>query len=88
MWKGYENALVKYGEWICAVWKQMNYKDTCLSKIVAHRTPHLFYVKYPDWFGDERFHLSHKSNLIRKFPEHYGPMWPEVPNDLPYYWPV
>jgi alpha-tubulin suppressor-like RCC1 family protein len=30
---------------------------------------------------------SHRSNLIRKMPEHYGPIWPDVPDDLPYYWP-
>jgi hypothetical protein len=29
-----------------------------------------------------------RSNLLRKLPEHYGILFPDVPNDLPYVWPV
>lgn len=42
----------------------------------------------PPWFGDETFHRSHRSNLLRKDPEWYGRFgWSEGP-DLPYAWPV
>lgn len=41
----------------------------------------------PPFLGDEAFHLSHRSNLIRKAPEHYRPFWPDVPDNLPYVWP-
>jgi hypothetical protein len=42
---------------------------------------------YPPWLGDERLHASHRSNLLRKDPEHYGQFeWTE-PDDLPYWWP-
>lgn len=41
----------------------------------------------PPWLGDEAFHRSHQSNLLRKLPEHYGPLFPGVPDDLPYVWP-
>lgn len=90
MWRGYEPILILYGVTICEVWKERGYKDTCYGKIRAHYSNFDYSDPFetPFWYGDERFHLSHKSNLIRKFPEHYGPMWPEVPNDLPYYWPV
>jgi hypothetical protein len=44
--------------------------------------------KLPPWLGDEAFHRSHRSSLLRKDPEHYGPLFPEVPDDLEYVWPV
>ena len=41
----------------------------------------------PPWFGDEAFHSSHRSNLLRKDPQWYGQFgWTESP-DLPYIWP-
>lgn len=92
MWSGYEQALAEYGIAVCSSWRDRGYNDSLLpffknmfSRLKrARRRP----IKYPPWLGDERFHLSHKSNLIRKDPEHYGPMWPGVPDDLPYIWPA
>ena len=41
----------------------------------------------PPWFGNEDFHRSHRSNLLRKDPQWYGQFgWTEPP-DLPYIWP-
>lgn len=45
-------------------------------------------LSFPTWLGREDFHLSHQSNLIRKLPDHYQPLFPGVPNDIPYIWPV
>lgn len=42
----------------------------------------------PPWLGDESLHLSHRSNLLRKMPEHYRQYWPDERDDLPYVWPV
>jgi hypothetical protein len=42
----------------------------------------------PPWLGDEAFHLSHRSALVRKDPDHYRPLYPDAPDDLPYVWPV
>jgi hypothetical protein len=42
----------------------------------------------PPWLGDPEFHRSHQSSLVRKDPEHYGVMFPGVPDDLEYHWPV
>ena len=87
MWRGYENALVVYGRCICAEWVRRGYKDTCFNKI------NLFWNDgadklLPEWLGNEAFHAAHRSNLLRKDPEHYGQFkWTE-PNDLPYIWPV
>ncbi len=94
MWRGHEAALVTYGRAICTEWRQRGYRDTCLDKINDlfltadyDDTRNSFYED-PSWLDDETFHLAHRSNLIRKLPEHYGPLWPDVPNDLPYVWPV
>lgn len=87
MWHGHEVALARYGLAMIAEWTLRGYKDTCGPKIGAlvDGIPDL---KLPWWLGDEAFHLSHRSNLIRKLPEHYAPLWPGTPDDLPYVWPV
>ena len=40
----------------------------------------------PAFLYDSEVILSHRSNLVRKLPTHYGPLWPEVSPDLPYKW--
>lgn len=91
MWRGYEAALYEYQsavvfEWVC----NRGYKDTCLEKtrevLWLHRDSAV--GPRPPWFGDVAFHRAHQSNLIRKNPAHYGPLFPGVPDDLPYIWPV
>ena len=72
MWRGYENALVMYGQAICNEWLSRGYKDTCFGKITAHYNGNLN-SELPSWVGREDIHLSHKSNLIRKYPEYYKP---------------
>ena len=42
----------------------------------------------PTWLFDEAVQLSHRSSLLRKDPEHYGPLFPRTPADLDYVWPV
>lgn len=85
MWKGYEGMLVTYGACICREWMDRGYQDTCLDKLGEFSS---FKSAYPPWLGLEEFHLSHRSNLVRKDPEHYGALWPGVKPDLPYYWPT
>lgn len=42
----------------------------------------------PPWLGDERLHSSHRANLLRKDPKHYGQFgWVEEPSNE-YFWPV
>ena len=89
MWRGYEKTLVVYGTTICAEWKARGYTDNMQSRIGE------YFYKFsdaadhrPSWLGTEEFHLSHQSNLVRKFPEHYAPQFPGVSPDLEYVWPV
>lgn len=86
MWRGYERCLAAYGEAICQEWLWREYKDTLMPGFV-HYMGRFPCTPMPDWLTDE-FCLAHRSNLIRKMPEHYGPMWPDVPDNLPYVWPV
>ena len=86
MWRGYECVLIDYGLAVCDEWHcERGYKDTCAEKIASFSGDG--WIR-PPWLGDTAFHRSHQSNLIRKNPEHYGPIFWDVPDDLPYVWPV
>lgn len=95
MWRGYEFSLLYYQHAICMEWHVVRgFDDSCLRK-----TADIFWDSYlgisaedvaikPWWIEREDFVLSHRSNLVRKNPEHYRKIFPEVPNDLEYVWPV
>ncbi|MFF5426473.1 MULTISPECIES: MSMEG_6728 family protein [unclassified Streptomyces] len=100
MWVGYEEALVRYGLDVCAVWTAGGRADTCATTLMAD------YLAWhpgaevrdqerlaaagdlPPWLGDPAFHRSHRSALLRKAPDLYRPLFPDVPDDLPYVWPA
>lgn len=84
MWRGYEDGLACYGIHMCTEWIYRGYKDTMLERFGPRHSPP---CDLPAWLNDPDVMRSHRSNLIRKLPEHYGPMWPDVPDDLPYIWP-
>jgi len=91
MWKGYESALALYGLEICREWIGKNFKDTCTQKINDLVRVHKLNIKspiYPFWFGQRDFHTTQKSNLLRKFPQHYSKFKWKEKNNLPYHWPV
>ena len=46
------------------------------------------YGGLPTWLGDEAFHASHRSNLLRKAPDWYEQFGWTDPHDLEYVWPV
>lgn len=91
MWEGHIAALVHYGLAMCNEWTRKGYKDTCAEKMVQRATEanvKLVVYVLPGWLWDNEVMESHKSNLLRKLPEHYGKMWPGLRDDLPYKWPV
>jgi hypothetical protein len=100
MWRGYEEALTRYGLDVCAVWCATGRADTCAATLAADlasavgievvRTqPELAAAgELPPWLGDDDLHRSHRSALLRKDPGHYGTIFTDVPDDLPYVWPV
>lgn len=93
MWKGYGWALLQYQRGICWEWSHIRgYKDTCLDKttlIYEHLPEELKNIGiYPPWTSLRELYESHRSNLIRKNPEHYKPFWPNTPDNLEYIWPM
>ena len=99
MWEGFEEALGRYGFTCCEVWTELGFGDTCALTIATDlRSAGVALVRtqaelaaagaLPPWRGDEAVHRSHQSALVRKDSDRYRPLFPDVPADLPYLWPV
>jgi hypothetical protein len=87
MWRENINALVLYGLAVCDEWKKRGYKDT-RHEIIASYFRENENSDMPFWFGDEKLHASHRSNLLRKNASFYGQYGWTEPDDIPYVWPV
>ena len=98
MWQGYEEALGRYGLTITDAWTALGFADTCAATIRADLAEDGFEEirsqaelaedgALPPWLGDEAFHRSHRSALVRKNPDFYRELFPDVPDDLEYVWP-
>ncbi|MEY9212208.1 MSMEG_6728 family protein [Thermobifida halotolerans] len=94
MWRGFVPALVAYGVAVCAEWRSRGRADATLPALLeftggrAPREAELFARDLlPPWLGDVALHRSHRSALLRKDPEHYRPLFGDVPDGLPYVWP-
>ena len=99
MWKGYEEALGRYGLTMCEVWVELGFGDTCAATITADlasfgisqlRTQAELAAAdaLPSWLFDPAVQQSHQSALVRKDPAFYRQQFPDVPADLEYVWPV
>lgn len=99
MWRGYEEALAAYGVAVCREWCGRGHDDTCDTKIrqelaglgitdVREQADLQEAGDLPPWLGDDDFHRSHRSSLARKDPDHYGPLFDDADEDMPYVWPV
>jgi hypothetical protein len=99
MWAGYEEAVVLYGLEVCRVWAAAGRRDTCAATLMSdyrgfrpgvplrHLAELAEASELPPWLGDTTFHRSHQSALVRKNLAYYGPLFPGVPDNLPYVWP-
>ena len=90
MWAGYEDALALYGLVMCEEWTGRGSPDTVAPQLIEEiggRRPRRN-ARRPPWLGDEAFHRSHRSNLLRKDPGWYRQWFPDDPEDLEYVWPV
>ena len=92
MWKDDESVPMEYLHAMCHEWTaKRGYEDTCWVKAIEvgpSPTNVGVKTKMPSWLGNEAFHLSHQSNLLRKNPEHYGQFFMGISKDLPYVWPT
>lgn len=85
MWRGFEHALLDYADAMIQEWVKQGYKNTIdVSKLREQATGS---YNLPWWFGKEKFHISHQSNLLRKDYAYYSVFFPDVPDNLEYYWP-
>lgn len=89
MWRGHECVLMSYAMIIASEWIDRGYDDTVFDKLVAMHEKYCCRItNIPPWLGNEAFHASHRSNLLRKDPVWYGQFgWVEPPT-LPYIWPT
>jgi hypothetical protein len=99
MWEGHPDGVAAYGLAVCAEWTRRGRPDTCAVTIStdlaaagrpAPRTQADLarQCELPAWLGDVRVHRSHRSALVRKNPEFYGPLFPDADPDEDYFWPV
>lgn len=84
MWVDYLPALSHYHNIMILEWIHRGFKNT--MELFPYEEDKI--IVYPKWLGNEEFHASHRSNLLRKDLIHYSQFdWKES-NDLPCRWPV
>ena len=99
MWRGHLEALGRYTVTCCGVWAERGFGDTVAGTVTTEladagvstvRTQAELVAagSLPWWLGDEDFHRSHRSALLRKDPAYYREAFGDVPEDLPYVWPA
>jgi hypothetical protein len=88
MWSGCEAQLCLYSIECCNEWIKRGYEDNLRKQLQgSYKMIECLADRVPSWLGSEAFHASHRSNLLRKDPVHYGRFsWTE-PDDLLYVWP-
>lgn len=89
MWEDYETSLAYYGWEMCREWLYRGGQDNVgLIDWFADQVPSSDYPP-PIWLGNEHLHHSHRSNLMRKDWEFYGPLWSGDSHiGMPYLWPL
>jgi|688.fasta_scaffold393885_5 hypothetical protein len=92
MWQGHEYSLCVYAIAICDEWRRRGYRDTLQEQFYDAANTLLRFGKdesgRPPWLGCDEFHASHRSNLLRKLPAHYGKFGWSEPDNLEYVWPI
>jgi hypothetical protein len=89
MWRGYDWLLWKYACAMHTEWLRRGRKSHASFRAIESALPAFWQSRErSSWLGDKRLHSSHRSNLLRKDPIHYGRFgWTER-TDMPYYWPT
>ena len=81
MWRHYNACLRSYYNLCIEEWVKRGYNST------MEMAPLPDTIEIPMWLGNDAFHASHRSNLLRKDPEYYGQFGWSEPHDLEYVWP-
>ena len=81
MWRDYVPALKLYFNMSLVIWEERGFTNNMSHELTGDSM-----IKFPHWLGNERFHSSHRANLLRKDSEYYSKHgWTENPDD-PYVW--
>ena len=83
MWRGYETALIFYGNCMITEWIFRGYNNSMEIIDIGHDE-----IICPPFVGSKEFHASHRSNLLRKDYDYYSKFGWKEPSDLEYVWPV
>lgn len=91
VWEGYEIALGAHIAALCAEAhtrglprnEHLDIKNMISQMRREEDTP----FEVPLWFQDLDVLRSHRSNLVRRWPQRYGDMWKGTPFNWPYLWP-
>lgn len=89
MWDGLPKTLSEY---CLAILKEIKRRNLVLQKYNEYKKYFESFkdskdIRSADFLGDEEFHISHRSNLLRKNSDHYKQFgWGDIPTDLPYKW--
>lgn len=92
MWRGYEGALAGYAVACASVAVGHGVSNGVRSLEIANtikdlrRTGDPVPFEMPPWLQDIDVLMSHRSNLLRRWPEAYS--FPRNPKDMPYLWPI
>jgi len=87
MWGNHIPFLKQYYNAILREWIDRGYNNTMKFMLYSRHDLNSKH-EFPPWMGNPDFHASHRSNLLRKDPEHYGQFGWSEPSNLPYLWPV
>ncbi len=83
MWRGYDRALIAYGNCAIAEWIARGYRNN-MPLIPLEGDIH-----YPEWWGMAELHESHRSMLMYKLPNHYEYLFADHTRPgLSYVWPT
>lgn len=86
MWFGYEDFLAHYHNWSLIEWMNRGYENN--MELLPYSITKIEDVLVPPWFGEDRFHSSHRAALLAKNFEHYKQFgWTEEPK-IEYFWPT
>ncbi len=85
MVKPYQAWLCLYSIKICQEARRRGYVDNLLPHFEKELLTYPYIIQ-PHWLGSY-LHKTHQSNLIRKKAAYYKPHFPNIPDNLPYFWP-
>ena len=80
MWVGYEPALQLYHNMCIEEWIRQGYNNNMPLENITDK------IVYPHWFGNDKFHSSHRANLLRKDYQYYSQFGWSEKSELPYVW--